>query len=112
MEELTALPGVGRKTANCVRSEAFGKPGIIVDTHFRRLVLRMGLVEVDDPTKIEFRIAELLPEDHWSEFSNGLIWHGRSICTARAPKCSECPILPDCPFGQATVGTSSSAVSR
>ncbi|MBI3737200.1 endonuclease III [Candidatus Sumerlaeota bacterium] len=100
MEELTSLPGVGRKTANLVRAMAFGHPGIIVDTHFRRLAQRLGLADTDDPTKIEFRIAELLPSAHWTEFSNSLIWHGRAICNARKPNCPECPVLKNCPFGQ------------
>ncbi len=103
MEELTSLPGVGRKTANLVRAEAFGHPGLIVDTHFRRLAQRLGLASTDDPTKIEFQIAELLPPSHWTEFSNSLIWHGRAICNARKPDCPRCPVLGDCPFGKIQV---------
>lgn len=101
MDDLTTLTGVGRKTANLVRAEAFGNPGIVVDTHFRRLIQRMGIVDSDDPTKIEMRIAELLPPSHWTEFSHSLIWHGRRICFARKPNCPECPVLKDCPYGQA-----------
>lgn len=101
MEELTALRGVGRKTANLVRAMHFGHPGLVVDTHFKRLVNRMGLVETDDPTKIEHRIAELLPPEHWTDFGNALIWHGRSTCPARKPRCAECPVRADCRTGMA-----------
>ncbi len=104
MEELTSLAGVGRKTANLVRAMAFGHPGLIVDTHFKRVAQRLGLVQLADPTKIERRIAEILPDSHWTEFSNSMIWHGRALCPARNPKCSECPVLKDCPFGQEQVG--------
>lgn len=104
MEDLTSLPGVGRKTANLVRAMVFGYPGLIVDTHFRRLSQRLGLVDSDDATKIEFQIAEILPPDHWTEFSNSMIWHGRALCPARAPKCVECPVLKDCPTGSAEHG--------
>lgn len=100
MEELTSLAGVGRKTANLVRAMAFGHPGLIVDTHFKRVSGRLGLVETDDPTKVEFRVAELLPPSHWTEFSNALIWHGRRYCNARQPNCGPCPVLRDCPHGQ------------
>lgn len=104
MEELTSLAGVGRKTANLVRAMAFGHPGLIVDTHFKRVAQRLGLVQVADPTKIERRIAEILPDSHWTEFSNSMIWHGRALCPARNPKCAECPVLKDCPFGREQVG--------
>ena len=104
MEELTSLPGVGRKTANLVRAEAFGRPGIVVDTHFRRLSQRLALVETSDPTKIEFRIADLLPDSHWTDFSTALIWHGRRICYAHKPDCPKCPVLSDCPFGLDATG--------
>ncbi len=103
MEELTSLPGVGRKTANLVRAMAFGHPGIIVDTHFKRLAQRLGLAETDDPTKIEHRIAELLSPEHWTEFSNSLIWHGRALCPARNPMCDRCPVTKDCSFGSHAV---------
>ena len=104
MEELTSLPGVGRKTANLVRAEAFGRPGIVVDTHFRRLSQRLALVETSDPTKIEFRIADLLPDSQWTDFSTALIWHGRRICYAHKPDCPNCPVLSDCPFGLDATG--------
>lgn len=101
MEALTALPGVGRKTANLVRACAMGYPGLIVDTHFKRVVGRMGLTRQTHPDKIEQDIARLLPEERWTAFSDGLIWHGRRICQARTPKCNQCPVFPDCVYGQA-----------
>lgn len=100
MEALTELPGVGRKTANLVRAFAMGLPGIIVDTHFKRLVGRLGLTAQTDPDKIEFEIAALLPEAEWTHFSNSLIWHGRRVCNARKPNCEACPLRPDCVFGR------------
>lgn len=106
IEELTTLGGVGRKTAHVVRGMCFGKPAIIVDTHFKRLAGRMGLTDQTDPTKIEFEIAELLPRSHWTEFSNALIWHGRAVCPARKPDCARCTVLRDCPTGQAEIGKS------
>ena len=100
MGELTALPGVGRKTANLIRGCAMGQPGLIVDTHFKRVVGRLGLTPQTDPTKVEYAIAALLPESHWTKFSNALIWHGRRICHARKPKCPECPVCKDCDYGR------------
>lgn len=104
MEELTDLPGVGRKTANLVRAYAMGHPGVIVDTHFKRVSGRLGLTANTDPEKIEMDICALLPESEWTHFSNSLIWHGRRLCPARAPKCPECPLRPDCPTGQLSTG--------
>lgn len=100
MDQLTSMRGVGRKTANCVRSQAFGLPGVIVDTHFKRLARRMGLVDTDDPDRIEAQIEALLPESEWTNISNAFIWHGRATCTARKPDCPHCPILADCPTGR------------
>jgi endonuclease-3 len=104
MEELTALPGVGRKTANLVRACAMGQPGLIVDTHFKRVVGRLGLTAETDPDKIEFAIARLLPQSEWTEFSNALIWHGRRLCPARNPRCPQCPALAWCAFGRSEAG--------
>jgi len=104
MEDLTSLPGVGRKTANLVRGLAFGLPGLIVDTHFRRVANRLGLAATLDPTKIEMAVADLLPAEQWTDFSNALIWHGRRFCLARAPRCANCPALADCPYGRAQIG--------
>lgn len=103
MEALTELPGVGRKTANLVRAFAMGHPGIIVDTHFKRVVGLLGLTAQTDPDKIEAEIAALLPEQEWTHFSNSLIWHGRKTCIARKPKCEVCPLRPDCVFGRSKV---------
>lgn len=101
MEDLTKLPGVGRKTAHCVRAWVFGLPGLTVDTHVQRLTKRWALHEEKDPVKIEKVLAELLPASRWSAFSHGTILHGRQVCPARKPRCGECPLLPDCPHGQA-----------
>jgi endonuclease-3 len=97
LEELTALPGVGRKTANVVLGSAFGIPGIVVDTHVQRLALRLGLTKEHDPVKTEFALQPLIPREQWSHFSLWLIFHGRRICVARKPRCSVCPLLPHCP---------------
>ncbi|MCL5270758.1 MAG: endonuclease III [bacterium] len=100
MDDLTALPGVGRKTANLVRACAMGRPGLIVDTHFKRVAGRLDLTAESDPDKIEADVAALLPEEEWTDFSNALIWHGRRCCSARGPNCPGCPVLRDCPYGQ------------
>lgn len=100
MEDLVQLPGVGRKTANVIRGNAMGLPGIVVDTHVRRVSGRLALTASTDPDRIEMDLAALLPEAEWTHFSNAMIWHGRRICIARAPKCPECPLLKYCPEGQ------------
>lgn len=97
MEELVKLPGVGRKTANCVLGAAFNVPGVVVDTHVKRLSLRLGLTENQDPDKIEKDIGELLPKEKWRRFSDLLIYHGREICKARRPDHRRCPISKECP---------------
>lgn len=100
LEDLIKLPGVGRKTANVVRGEAFDLPGITVDTHFGRLVRRFGWTKETDPVKVEFAIAKLFPESSWTDLSQILIWHGRRRCHARKPACGACPIAKHCPaFG-------------
>jgi len=96
MDELVALPGVGRKTANVVLSEA-GVPGIVVDTHVRRLTRRMALTPNDDPDKIEQDVGALLPRTEWSDFSLRLIFFGREICTAARPRCPACLLRDLCP---------------
>ena len=100
MEELTALPGVGRKTANVVRAGAFGLPGIAVDTHCRRVSQRLGLTTDSDPVKIEHRLGELYPEGRWSDISRLYIWHGRYTCNARTPACEQCSLLDLCPWAR------------
>jgi endonuclease-3 len=97
MDELLTLPGVGRKTANCVLGDAFGVPGITCDTHVIRLSRRLGLSENSDPVKLEFDLAEIVPKKNWTAFSHLVITHGRSICRARKPSCPECPIAKHCP---------------
>ena len=97
IEELVSLPGVGRKTANVVLGGAFGKPGIVCDTHVIRLSRRLGLSQNSDPVKLEFDLAEIVPKKDWTLFSNLLIFHGRNICKARRPDCEHCPIAEYCP---------------
>ncbi|MGD0218607.1 MAG: endonuclease III [Desulfobaccales bacterium] len=103
LEELVKLPGIGRKTANVVLGNAFGIPGIVVDTHCGRVSQRLGLTGAKDPVKIEFDLMDLVPKECWTRFSLQLIWHGRAICTARDPKCPRCPLLPYCDYGQQAV---------
>ena len=98
MEELTLLAGVGRKTANVVLGNAFGiNAGITVDTHVTRLSSRLGLTKTDDAVKIEQDLIPLVPQEDWTLFSHLLICHGRAVCPARAPKCTECTLAPHCP---------------
>ncbi|MDP3176873.1 MAG: endonuclease III [Spirochaetaceae bacterium] len=101
MDELLALPGVGRKTANLVLSACFGQPGIIVDTHVLRVCGRLGLSpegrSAADPAAVEKRIASLLESVKWTTFSHAINRHGKFLCTARAPACSRCPIAGYCP---------------
>ena len=105
LEELVKLPGIGRKTANVILGNAFGIPGIVVDTHVGRVSQRLGLTANTDPVKIEFDLMALVPQAKWTKFSHQLISHGRQICTAKKPKCLECFLLPHCNFGQAAVKT-------
>lgn len=97
LEELIKLPGFGRKTANVVLGVAYGVPGVVVDTHVKRLTFRMGLTKKTDPTKIEFEMMEIIPKKDWDDFGLLLIQHGRAICTARNPKCGACPLNAVCP---------------
>ncbi len=97
MEELLTLPGVGRKTANCVLGDAFGIPGITCDTHVIRLSRRLALSDNKDPVKLEFDLAEIVPKRNWTKFSHLIITHGRTFCMARKPNCPDCPIAKYCP---------------
>lgn len=98
VDELTGLPGVGRKTANVVLGTAFGiATGVVVDTHVRRITRLLGMTTENDPVKIERDLMQLLPRSEWVDFSHRLIHHGRRICIARRPKCRECPLLKLCP---------------
>jgi endonuclease-3 len=101
MEQLRELPGVGRKTANVVLGNAFGKDeGIVVDTHVTRLSHRLRLTKQVDPEKIEGDLMKLVPREHWTVWSHWLIWHGRRRCFARKPDCSQCEIFRLCPSGK------------
>jgi endonuclease III len=98
MDDLITLPGVARKTANVVLGTAFGiASGIVVDTHVKRLSFRMGLTREKDPYKIEKELMEVIPKGDWILFGHTMIWHGRTICQARAPQCPHCPLEKICP---------------
>lgn len=98
LDDLVRLPGVGRKTANVVLAEAFGRPAIAVDTHVKRLSNRLGFTTQSDPNKIEQDLKDLFPVEKWSGLSMRLIQFGRDVCTARKPHCSECELVDLCPF--------------
>jgi endonuclease-3 len=97
LDELVRLPGVARKTANVVSSELGSPQGIVVDTHVRRLSQRLGLTKEEDPVKIERDLVKLVPREDWGRFPHLLIWHGRRVCIARAPRCEDCVINDLCP---------------
>ncbi len=97
LEELVTLPGVGRKTANVVLGNAFGVPGITVDTHLGRLARRFGLTEETDPVKVEHEVGALYAKKDWVMLCHHLIWHGRRVCHARKPACGACPVAQWCP---------------
>lgn len=99
-DALVELPGIGRKTANVVLGEIWDIPGVVVDTHVKRLAFRLGLTKNTDPVKIEQDIMKLLPEKDWNDLSICLVFHGRRVCFARKPACEKCPLSPFCPkFG-------------
>jgi endonuclease-3 len=103
MEELTKLPGVGRKTANVVLGNAFGQSeGIVVDTHVTRVAFRLGLTRETDAVKIEQDLMKIIPREQWTQFSHLLIFHGRAICVARRPLCEKCPLWDLCPSSLVT----------
>lgn len=97
LEELVALPGVGRKTANVVLGDAFGVPGVVVDTHVHRLSRRLGLTEKDTPIHIEADLMTIIPKESWTILGHRLIYHGRAVCDAKKPKCSSCSLSKICP---------------
>ncbi|MCL2376012.1 MAG: endonuclease III [Defluviitaleaceae bacterium] len=97
IDELTKLPGVGRKTANVVRCHIFGLPSVVVDTHVKRISARLGLTKNDDPTKIEFDLMKILPKNHWIRYNHQIIAFGREICKAPNAKCHLCFITNLCP---------------
>ncbi len=97
LEELTALSGVGRKTANVIRGNIYNEPSIVVDTHVKRISRLLGLTASDDPTKVEFELMKLLPKDHWILWNIDVITLGRTICIANRPRCGECFLREYCP---------------
>ncbi len=105
MEALTALPGVGRKTANVVLSNAFGIPAFAVDTHVFRVSNRMGLCKADTVEETERQMTRLIPREKWGQAHHWLIWHGRRLCKAQRPLCAECGIKDLCPYARTGTGT-------
>jgi endonuclease-3 len=105
MDELTGLPGVGRKTANVILGNAFDVPGIVVDTHMLRLSNLLDLAEGRDAVKVEKALMELLPEEEWTMFSHRIIDHGRKVCIARRPRCGECVLMELCPSAKESAGS-------
>jgi endonuclease III len=108
MADLLTLPGVARKTANVVVAERGQAEGIVVDTHVRRLSQRLGLTRQEDPVKIERDLIRLVPREYWNAFPHLLIWHGRRVCIARAPRCEECVLNDLCPASRVEVATEAS----
>lgn len=104
LDELIQLSGVGRKTANLILGDAYGKPAVVVDTHVKRVSNRLGLTEHKDPTKIEFDLRGLLSDEESTRFNHLLVAHGRAICKAPTPRCEVCPVLNLCPCGQERMG--------
>ena len=102
--ELVKIPGMHRKTAIVIQGNAFNTPGVVVDTHVGRISQRIGLTRQRDAVKIEFDLMERIPQEKWTLFSHQLIQHGRKVCKARKPKCTECPLLEHCDFGQQAAG--------
>lgn len=101
IEELTALAGVGRKTANVIRGNIYNEPSIVVDTHVKRISRKLGLAKAEDPEKIEYELMKVLPKDHWILWNIHIITLGRTICVARKPKCGECFLREYCPGAEA-----------
>jgi endonuclease-3 len=108
---LVQLPGIGRKTANVILGNAFGIPGIVVDTHVGRVAQRLGLTRHKDPDKIEQDLMALIPRDRWVHFSHQLIMHGRTICQAKKPQCGICPLQPYSEYFAQTTGTGAKAAA-
>jgi len=98
MEGLVALRGVARKTANVVLGNAFGVPGLAIDTHMKRVHQRLGLTKSEDPVAIERELAKLVPESEWTRYTHRVIHHGRSCCDAKRPRCETCPLANECPW--------------
>lgn len=100
MDDMLQLPGVGRKTANLVLGDIYGIPGVVVDTHAKRLSNRLGLSKHQDPEKIEYDLMKVIPKESWSRFCHQMVLHGRAVCNARKPECSRCGILEYCDYGK------------
>ena len=100
IDELTKLPGVGRKTANVIRGNVYGIPSIVVDTHVKRISRKLSITDTDDPTKAEFELMDILPEDHWILWNIDLITLGRTICQAQRPDCGHCFLREYCPSAE------------
>jgi endonuclease-3 len=110
LRDLVTLPGIGRKTANVVLGNAFGVPGITVDTHFGRLARRFAWTDHTDPDKVETDVGALFPRRDWTMLSHRLIWHGRRVCHARRPACGACPVARLCPsYGEGEVDETKAA---
>jgi len=103
IDDLVSLAGVGRKTANVIRGNIYKEPSIVVDTHVKRVSKRLGLTGEDDPVKIEFDLMKKLPEEQWIPYNRQIITHGRSICTARNPKCGQCFLSEFCTYGKLNI---------
>ena len=97
LEELTMLPGVGRKTANIILGNAYGQQAIAVDTHVKRVTHRLGWAKPEDPDKIEFELMKVIPQGRWTMACHELVFHGRRVCTAKNPQCPTCPVVKFCP---------------
>lgn len=104
LEKLLQLDGVGRKTANLVLGDCFGVPGVVVDTHCKRLAARLGFTREENPAKIEQDLVKIWPREDWSLFSHLMVFHGRAVCHARGPKCPECQVRAHCPFPESRGG--------
>lgn len=102
LDELTGLPGVGRKTANVVLGSAFGRPAIAVDTHVLRVSNRLGLVNSKKPEEVEFELMRLIPEEYWTPFTLSMILHGRQVCKAKKPLCGKCVLYKECQWPEKT----------
>jgi endonuclease-3 len=97
LEELVSLPGVGRKTANIILGNAYGRRAVAVDTHVKRVTRRLGWAKAEDPDKIEFELMEVIPPERWTQAGHQLIFHGRKVCQAKNPRCPVCPLEKICP---------------
>ena len=104
VESLTSLAGVGRKTANLILGDIYGKPGLVIDTHAIRITNRLGLTKQKDPVKIEFELKKIIPPEHQIKFCHRIVHHGRAICSARKPQCEICPLAQVCDYGKGQKG--------